>query len=82
MAAVDNASRTTDGWRISGQLDGGSDFSCAIDNDGRIRSVDLGDGYSYNDAPQYDEAAPGQWDDDAYARARSDAGYPGGYSRE
>ena len=82
VAAVDNASRTTDGWRISGQLDGGSDFSCAIDNDGRIRSVDLGDGYSYNDAPQYDEAAPGQWDDDAYARARSDAGYPGGYSRE
>jgi hypothetical protein len=82
VAAVDNASRTTDGWRISGQLDGGSNFNCAIDNDGRIRSVDLGDGYSFNDVPQYDSAAPGQWDDDAYARARSDAGYPGDYSRE
>lgn len=71
VAAVDNARRTADGWQISGQLDGGRNFNCAIDSDGRIRDVDLGDGYTYN------EDASGQWDDDAYARARDDAGYPG-----
>ncbi len=49
VAAVDNAARTANGWQISGQLDAGGNFSRAIDNDGRIRSVDLGDGYSYND---------------------------------
>jgi len=53
VAAVDNAARTDAGWRISGQLDGGAQFSCSIDNDGRIRDVDLGDGYAYSDAPDY-----------------------------
>ncbi|MBO9603244.1 MAG: hypothetical protein J7496_12140 [Novosphingobium sp.] len=42
VSAVDNAARTTDGWKISGQLSAGSGFSCWIDNDGRIRNVDLG----------------------------------------
>ena len=53
VAAVDNAARTTSGWQISGQLDVGGNFSCAIDNDGRIRGIDLGDGYSYSAAPTY-----------------------------
>jgi hypothetical protein len=84
VAAVDNASRTTDGWRISGQLDAGGTFNCWIDNDGRIRNVDLGGGYSeganYDDRPYYegtaaDGQASGQWDDDAYASARTQVGY-------
>lgn len=85
VAAVDNASRTNDGWRISGQLDAGGNFSCWIDNDGRIRNIDLGGGYSYGDGtddrPYYEgaaydgSAAPGQWDDAAYASARAQIGY-------
>ncbi len=77
VASVDNAARVADGWRISGQLDSGDGFNCWIDNDGRIRNVDLG-GVSLNDG-----AYPGsdnQWNDDAYARARAQAGYPGDYA--
>ncbi|HTN14461.1 MAG TPA: hypothetical protein VL094_06615 [Sphingomonadaceae bacterium] len=77
VASVDNAARVADGWRISGQLASGGDFNCWIDNDGRIRDVDLG-GVSLNDG-----AYPGldnQWNDDAYARARAQAGYPSEYS--
>lgn len=76
VAAVDNAARTGDGWRISGQMDAGGNFSCWIDNNGRIRSVDLGGGY-YGASSDY----PGgysqdvQWDDDTYARARAQSGY-------
>jgi len=81
VASVDNASRTADGWQISGQLRAGDGFSCRLDNNGRIRAIDIGGGYdsgyydeqqgdyygsSYQDAP-----AGGQWDDDAYARARA-----------
>ncbi len=76
VASVDNAARTADGWRISGQLDTGGGFNCWIDNDGRVRNVDLG-GVSLND-----DAYPGsdnQWDDDSYARARQQSGYPGDY---
>ncbi|WP_054530231.1 hypothetical protein [Erythrobacter sp. SG61-1L] len=76
VASVDNAARTADGWRISGQLDNGGGFNCWIDNDGRVRNVDLG-GVSYSG-----DAYPGsdnQWDDDAYARAREQSGYPGDY---
>jgi hypothetical protein len=69
VASVDNASRTGDGWRISGQLGSGGGFSCWIDNDGRIRSVDLGSGY-YEGA-SYDAPAEGQWSDEDYARARA-----------
>ena len=62
VAAVDNARRTADGWQISGQLDAGGGFDCAIDNDGRIRNVDIGgqassDG-SYDDGPGYDGTGP------------------------
>jgi len=74
VAAVDNAARTGSGWQISGQLEAGGNFSCSIDNDGRIRNVDLGDGYSYQDGSDdyRGSAADGQWNDDAYARARAD----------
>lgn len=69
VESVDNASRTADGWRISGQLSAGGGFSCWIDNDGRIRNVDLGAGYY---GSSHAEPAGAQWDDDAYARARAE----------
>lgn len=76
VASVDNAARTTDGWRISGQMGEGGTFSCWIDNDGRIRNVDLGsNSYGYDDSYS-GAAADRQWNDDAYAQARARAGYP------
>ncbi|MCB5424156.1 hypothetical protein H0274_02695 [Altererythrobacter sp. CC-YST694] len=76
VANVDNAARTPDGWRISGQLERGGGFDCWIDNDGRIRNVDLGDA-SLNGSAY--PAQDNQWNDDTYARARAQAGYPGDY---
>lgn len=76
VASVDNASRTGDGWRISGQLGSGGGFSCWIDNDGRIRNVDLDTGY-YQGA-EYDAPADGQWSDEDYAAARERLSIPEG----
>ena len=70
VGSVDNASRRADGWRISGQLDAGGGFSCWIDNDGRIRDVNLGGDYHGASSVPSGDA---QWDDDAYARARAQA---------
>lgn len=76
VASVDNAARTTDGWRVTGQLGSGGGFGCWIDNDGRIRNVDIG-ANAYGDDGTYSGAAvDGQWNDEAYARARESAGYP------
>lgn len=75
VASVDNASRTADGWHVSGQLSRGGGFNCSIDNDGRVRQVDFGDDrYSAND----EQPHGGQWSDEDYARARvqADAGDP------
>lgn len=59
---VGSVNRAGDGWRVEGRLRNGKDFTCEIDNNGTIRNVDLDRGVA---------AAPdGQWDDDAYARAR------------
>ncbi len=44
--SVDDASRGADGWRVSGALTDGDGWNCWIDNDGRVRSVDLGSRYS------------------------------------
>ncbi|WP_052768963.1 hypothetical protein [Aurantiacibacter marinus] len=74
---ISSARRTADGWRVAGTLSGGEGWSCWIDNDGRIRNVDLGvPGYSYEADANYGSsasAAPAgdQWDDGAYARARA-----------
>ena len=79
--SVDNAGRTADGWRVAGVLDNGEAWSCWIDNDGRVRSVDFGARVSASD---------GQLSDEAYASARAAQGaaapvdgdlrpaYPGG----
>jgi hypothetical protein len=74
IGAVDAATRTANGWHISGTLDSGSYFSCTVDQDGRISNVDLGN-RGYGTAPA-EPVADGQWDDDAYAAAREDEGYP------
>jgi hypothetical protein len=69
VGSVDNASRNASGWQVSGSLEDGSYFSCRIDNEGRIRSVDLGDGFAAN-AAEVGEPGP-QLSDEAYARARA-----------
>lgn len=67
--SVDNASRNAGGWQVSGSLDDGTYFSCRIDNEGRIRSIDLGDDFAANAA---EVGQPGaQLSDEAYARARA-----------
>lgn len=62
--SVDNASRTADGWRVSGALETGAPWSCWIDNDGRIREIDLA-------AAESSAAAGGQLSDETYACARA-----------
>ena len=61
---VQNVARGPGGWRVEGDLRNGRNFRCMLDNDGRITAVDL------DAAPHAGAAADGQWDDDAYARAR------------
>lgn len=68
VGSVDSATRSGEGWHVSGELESGAAYSCTIDNDGRIRNVDLGS-YGYGTAPA--EAAPDdQYGDDYYSRAR------------
>ncbi|WP_340589248.1 hypothetical protein [Erythrobacter alti] len=71
---ISSARRTSDGWRITGTLENNESWSCWIDNDGRVRNVDVGaPSYSYDDAGDFTAAAPAgeQWDEGAYARARA-----------
>ena len=67
--SVDNASRIAQGWVVTGTLFNGSGFTCQIDNNGRISSVDYGGDLSGGPIG----AADGQWSDDRYAEARADA---------
>ncbi len=36
---VDSVNRDGDGWRITGRISGGRDFTCTTDRDGRVRSA-------------------------------------------
>jgi len=36
---VDNAGRDGDGWRVTGRINGGRNFDCAVDGQGRVRRV-------------------------------------------
>ena len=84
VESVDNAARVADGWRVSGALAGGEGWRCWIDNDGRIRSVDLNDGYAGyegSEAGYVSAAAEGQLSDDTYARARAATRYAGADAR-
>ena len=68
VGSVDSATRSGEGWHISGELENGSTYSCTIGNDGRISDVDLGS-YGYGSVPA--EATPdGEYGDDYYSRAR------------
>lgn len=64
---VDNAARTGSGWDVAGTLTSGEGFSCRLDNEGRIRAIDIGSGGYSQAAP----AAGSQWDDEAYRSARA-----------
>ena len=68
VGSVDSATRTPQGWRVSGELESGAAWSCAIDNDGRISDMNLGT-YGYGTAPA-ERIEGGQWSDEAYRRAR------------
>lgn len=77
--SVDNAARDAGGWHVSGTTSDGEAFSCRLDNDGRIRAVDLGDGYAanYRDGAAV-AAADGQLSDETYLRARAALRHNGG----
>lgn len=64
---VDNVSRTGAGWTVTGTIYNGDAFTCRIDNEGRISSVDFGDQVATS-APVQDN----QWDDERYRQARAD----------
>lgn len=65
VGTVDGANRDRYGWRVSGELENGREYSCRIGNDGRIGDVDVGD-----DLQSAADPADGQWSDEDYARAR------------
>jgi hypothetical protein len=68
VGSVDSATRSGEGWHVSGELENGSAYSCTIDSDGRISDVNLRS-YGYGTAPA--EAVPDdEYDDDYYTRAR------------
>ena len=50
VGSVDSATRSAEGWRVSGELENGAAWSCAIGNDGRISDMNLGT-YGYGTAP-------------------------------
>lgn len=39
--SVDGVNREGEGWRVQGRVKGGSNFTCAIDGEGRIRQVSI-----------------------------------------
>ena len=66
VGTVDTANRLASGWVVSGTLFNGSGFSCQIDNNGQISSID----YS-GLAGAGQSKADGQWSDQSYAAARA-----------
>ncbi len=72
---VDRAERNAGGWDFSGWLNTGDRFSCHIDNEGRIRSVDIGAGYEDAAYRLSGPAGGPQLSDADYARARAATRY-------
>jgi hypothetical protein len=60
--SVESVERIASGWQVEGRLGNGRNFSCNIDNSGKVSRVELDDKVSANSP---------QWNDDAYARARA-----------
>lgn len=81
IESVDSVDRLAAGWRVEGAVAGGDGFTCRIGNDGRVDDIDYGQ-RRWNGAS--DGSVDRQWDDEAYARARSareaqgGPAYPGG----
>ena len=72
---VTDATRRGDGWHVSGTLENGGNWTCWIDNQGRIREVDFGASEfagDYGVSP----VAGDQWSDEAYRRARANTRTP------
>ena len=83
VEAVDSVDRTAAGWTVSGRLFDGQGFTCAIGQDGRIDTIDYGNGAaSYGTA--YDGRAfsgeDNQLPADRYRDARADIEARGGYA--
>ena len=43
VGSVDRASRSGEGWHVSGELEGGAPYACRIDSDGRVTDIEAGD---------------------------------------
>jgi hypothetical protein len=69
VSTVDSATRGPDGWHVSGDLENGQHYLCAIGNDGQISDVFVGDNGV--------AATDGQYDDAYYTSARASQGNPG-----
>jgi len=65
VSTVDAASRNAAGWRVSGQLEDGAGYWCAIDNSGQISEIG-GSGIALGEP-----VAQNQHDDAYYTRARA-----------
>ncbi len=71
VESVDNAARDSSGWRVQGSMRNGDYFTCRLDNDGRIRSIDFGDDFAALDAPAVAQDGGPQLSDEAYTQARN-----------
>jgi hypothetical protein len=49
--SVDRASRSGEGWYVSGELEGGTAYSCWVDGAGRVTNVEAGNAGASYDAP-------------------------------
>ena len=69
VGTVDSATRSVDGWNVSGQLESGAPYSCTVGSDGRISDIYVGDrGVTYVPGTE------GQYDDEYYTQARASQG--------
>ena len=77
---INGVDRTGSGWNVTGTLYNGDGFTCRIGQNGRIEGVDYGgqrgfSGAAYSGQSGVAPTQGTQWNDDAYARARSTSGY-------
>ena len=68
VSNVDNATRDSRGWQVSGDLVGGEHFTCRIGNDGRIDDLSVGSPYD----AAYSGTVDRQYSDETYARLRAE----------
>lgn len=66
---VDSVERSGEGWRVTGTIYNGDGFSCTIDEDGRIESVDYGGGFAAADPSDASPVVGNQHSDARYRAA-------------